>query len=499
MALSWLGGRKSDHPLADEKSAKEALAALPRNEPEKALEELRDWIIPVGAAEDFKPERRAELFLMLDETALPFHRKLARDYVSNPNQPWTQEARIWRAVSGYWKDLAAAYAALLNQCASDAGMAGRLKSQLPLLCTRAVRAFAGQLKWQYMHYEPEEAEAWKALGGICKLAEQKKIHGENVRLYSNVPQTSSAEREFVKLLMLSASSPDCLTPVGIELSEWIIAHLGAGFVFGPAHQPQTTYTFVDLGAGAGPKRLVQSPPASPDLRFFAAGPASAQLDNLIRVAEGGALPSDLVLGGSYECPRVLAVLQHLRTTWAAPPPVRKSDRYEMQHRLNVANGMAGILARLQGEQAQAGTESWVTQNISAGGVGALASNVQGDWLAVGKLIGLSVEGGSGGYSVGVVRRWNRRPKLQSSVGIRTLAKTAFPVKLGGVAPQEAILLNDDRTLREEVLVCLREGGFDKRIGPVLEFEGENFLLVPVAMVETGEDFDIGRYRVMRQT
>ena len=98
----------------------------------------------------------------------------------------------------------------------------------------------------------------------------------------------------------------------------------------------------------------------------------------------------------------------------------------------------------------------------------------------------------------MVRRWNRRPKLQSGVAIRTFARAAFPVNLGGVAPQEALLLNDDRTLREEVLICQREGGFDKRIGPILDFEGGNYLLVPVGIVESGDDFEIGRYRVMRE-
>ena len=185
--------------------------------------------------------------------------------------------------------------ALLNQCASDTGMAGRLKSQLPLLCTRAVRAFAGQLKWQYMHYEPEDADAWKALGGICKLAEQKKIHGETVKLYSNVPQTSSAEREFVKLLMLTSVSPNCMTPGEIELAEWIIAHLSSSFLLSETHQPQVSYNYIDLAAGEPPKRLVQVPASSPSLRFFAAGPAAAKLDALIKIADGGALASDLQL------------------------------------------------------------------------------------------------------------------------------------------------------------------------------------------------------------
>ncbi|MFM9970870.1 MAG: hypothetical protein ACKVQK_20950 [Burkholderiales bacterium] len=499
MVLSWLGGRKSDHPLAEEKTAKETLAAIPKNDAEKALEEIRDWIVSVGATEDFKPERRAEVILLLDETALPHQRKLTRDYVSTPSLPKTQEARLWRALSAYWKDLATAYVGCLDQCAADSGAAGRLKVRLPLLCVRAMRALAGQLKWQYMHYEPSDPAVWEAIGRAYRFVEAKKLPGESVKLYPNTPQSSTAEREFLKLLMLAASSPDCLMQSEIELVEWVIAHLGAAFAIGAAHQPQSTYNYIDLSLGAPPKRLVQAAPASPTLRFFTAGAAAGQLDALLKIVEGGGIPSDLNLGGAYTTLQVQSALSHLKMSWMTPPPVRKSDRYEVQHRLVVANGMAGIMARVQGEPAQSGPESWVTQNISAGGVGAIVSNVQGDWLSVGRLVGLSVEGGSGACSVGIVRRWNRMPKLQSNVGILTLAKAAFVVTLGGIASQEAILLNDDRNLKDEVLLCLREGGFDKRIGPTLSFEGNNYLLVPIGIKHSGDGFDVARYRVMLQT
>ena len=498
MVLKLFGGRKPDHPLADEKSAREALAALPKTDAEKAIEELHDWIVSVAATEDFKPERRAEIYLLLDEAVQPFQRKLARDYASTLNLPKTQEARIWRALSAFWKDLAGAYTSCIDQCAADSGVAGRQKARLPQLCMRAMRAFAAQLKWQYMHYEADDPETWKAIGRVYRFAEQRNIQTESVRLNANAPLASSAEREIVKLLVLAASSPGCLSRQGIELADWIVAHMGAAFVFSASHVPQSTYNYVDLAGEVPPKRLVQAPPASPDLRFFAAGAAAGQLDNVIRVLEGGALPSDMNLGGTYESAQVLRVCLELQASWTTPPPVRKSDRYEVSHSLNVASGLAGIIARLKGAEAVAGSETWVTENIGAGGVFAVVSNVQGDWLGIGKLVGLSVAGGSGGYSVGVVRRWKRRPKLQSGVAIRTFARAAFPVNLGGVAPQEALLLNDDRTLREEVLICQREGGFDKRIGPILDFEGGNYLLVPVGIVESGDDFEIGRYRVMRE-
>jgi hypothetical protein len=498
MALKWLGGGKPDHPLADDKSAKQVLSALPPNDAAKAIQDIRDWIESVLATEGFKPERRGELLLLLDETAQAHQRKLTRDYLSNPRLPKFQEARLWGALFGLWKDLAAGYVACVAQYAVDPGSVGKLKAQLPLFCLRAVRAVAAQLKWHYMHYEQGDAAAWEALGKVYRFAEDRKVHREPVPVYAGVPVSSSAEREFMKALMLAASSPDCLMPLDIELAERIVAHFSAAFLISNVHQPQATYNWVDLASGVPPKRLTQTPPASPSLRFFAAGAAIVQLDNMIRVVQSGAVPADLNLGGTYEPEKVLVVLQHLKLYWAATPPVRKNDRYAVKHRLTVVNSFEGILARLK-DGGETTAESWVTENISAGGIGAMLEKAQGDWLRIGKLVGLSVEGGSGACSVGMVRRCSRLPQQQSSVGIRTFAKESFAVTLGGREQPDALLLNDGRALKEEALICQREGAFDKRASPTMEFEGHTYLLIPVEVSVTGDDFELARYKVMQQS
>jgi hypothetical protein len=499
MALKWLGGSKPDHPLADDKGAREVLASLPPNDAAKAIQDIRDWVESVIATEGFKPERRGELMLLLDETAQAHQRKLVRDYLSNPRLPKFQEVRLWGALFGLWKDLAAGYAACITQYAADSGSVGKLKAQLPLFCLRAVRAVAAQLKWHYMHYEQGDAAVWEALGKVYRFAEDRKVNRESVPLYAGVPVSSSAEREFMKALMLAASSPDCLMPLDIELAERIVAHFSAAFLISNVRQPQATYNWVDLASGVPPKRLTQTPPASPTLRFFAAGAAIAQLDNMIRVVQSGAVPADLNLGGTYEPGKVLTVLQHLKLYWAATPPVRKNDRYAVKHRLTVVNGFDGILARLKNGGGDAGAESWVTENISSGGIGAMLEKAQGDWLRIGKLVGLSVEGGSGACSVGMVRRCNRLPQQQASVGVRTFAKESFAVTLGGREQQDALLLNDGRALKEEALICQREGAFDKRGSPTMAFEGHTYLLIPVEVSETGDDFELARYKVMQQS
>jgi len=497
--LKWLGGGKVDHPLADDKGVKEVLASVPQGDSAKAIEDLRHWVESVIEAEGFKPERRAELVLLLDEAAQVHQQKLARDYLSNPNLSKFQEARLWGVLSTLWNDLAAAYGTCIEQVAGDSGSAGRLKSQMPLFATRAVRACAAQLKWGYMHYEPSGARMWETLGKVYRFAETKKVQRESVSPYPRVNIATSAEREFIQALMLAASSPDCLAPIEIELAERVIAHLAGSFLFSDVHQPQATYNWIDLAGSAPPKRLTQSPPAWPTLRFFAAGAANEKLEGMIRITQGGAVPTDLNLGGTYEPRKVLGVLRHLKTQWAATPPVRKHDRYEVEHRLSVVNGFAGVRTRVQDSAAEAPVETWVTRNISSGGIGAAVGKAPGDWVGIGRLVGLSVEGGSGACSIGMVRRCYRGQQRELFVGVRTFAKAAFAITLGGIEPPEALLLSDGGALGEDALVCLREGGYDSRVSPTLAFEGGSYLLVPVEIVEGGDDFEVARYRAMRQS
>ncbi len=91
MALKWLGGGKPDHPLADDKGAKEVLSALPPNDPAKAIQDIRDLIESVLGTVGFKGERRGEVIMLLDEAAQARRpsasrrrRRPRRDCVSSP-------------------------------------------------------------------------------------------------------------------------------------------------------------------------------------------------------------------------------------------------------------------------------------------------------------------------------------------------------------------------------------------------------------------------------
>src|SRR5688572_582256 len=321
MVLKWLGSGKLDHPLADEKGAREVFASIPKTDAAKAIEEIRHWVESVVTTEGFKTERRVELVMQLDEAVQPHQQKLSRDFLFTPNLSKFQAARLWGELSVLWNDMAAAYAACIDQVTADSGSASRLKPQLSLMALRSLRACASQLKWRYMHYEPGAPSDWENFAKAYRFAETKKIQKESVTPYPRASLPSSVEREFTRALMLAASSPGSLAPVEIEIAERIIEHLSALFVLGNTQQAQSTYNYIDLSGNTPPKRITQPPPPAPGLRFFAAGAANEKLEGLIKTTQGGALPTDLPLGGSCEPSKVLRVLRHLKANWAPTPPV----------------------------------------------------------------------------------------------------------------------------------------------------------------------------------
>ncbi|MEI6722883.1 MAG: hypothetical protein WCO67_19135 [Betaproteobacteria bacterium] len=103
VVMKWLGGGKPDHPLANEKGAKEVFDALKEGEAAQAIEDIRHWLVSVASTEGFKVERRAELILQLDEAAQPHQQKIARDYLTNPSRSKFQETRLWGAQVGRYR------------------------------------------------------------------------------------------------------------------------------------------------------------------------------------------------------------------------------------------------------------------------------------------------------------------------------------------------------------------------------------------------------------
>ena len=481
--LNLFGGR-ADHPMANPKEARRILDALPAQEA-KALAELAHWHESVSTAAGFRPAERLQLSGTLDEAAQPRLRKLARDYFAAVRPSRFQENLLWTQIHEYWRQAGLAWARSVDGCLQAGDARG-----LAVAAVRALRALAQQIKWQHLRYGPIDPAVWGVINNVFKVAE---AHG-----------VADARLEFLKVAMFSSSSPDGLLPPEIELAEKIVSELAPGFAIADAPGKELLY-WTDLAQPMAPVRMARAPKPAPTLRHFGPGTALARLQQIAQKTQaGGQVPSDFKVGeASPEV--VLEVLRHLALYWQPEPPARQHPRHSVKSRLAIAHGFDGVVDALGGagggsldfDAKGSGAESWIVDNVSAGGIGAVVPQVKGDWLRVGTLLAMQPDGGAN-WVVGMVRRVNRTSTQEAKVGIQTLSRAPSLAKfsLRGTGGHVGVLLPSPVLGSGETSVALKAGIYARGQNLETELEGRQHVFMPQGSPESGEDYELVRFRGM---
>jgi hypothetical protein len=497
--MGLFGGGKAAHPLADAKELKRVLDALPASDAFKAVDELMHWVESVAAAEGFKPEARIGVLFALDEAAQPLVRKLAKEYFAATRPSRFQENRIWTAIHGYWKQAGYGYARAVDLFVQGRKGAEAAKAQLPVLLVRTLRSFAQQIKWMHLRYGPIDLASWGVFNSVYAYAETRQLAQAKAVAYPGARGESTPQLEFLRALMFSASGPDGLLPAEVELADTLIGELAPRFQLANAPAPELV-CWIDLGKAMSPARLSRAPQPAPGLRCFGAGPALAFVEELAeRVHTGGKLPAELNLGGSYEQDVILETLRHLALCWAPKSPERKTQRHPVKTRLAVTHGYDSVVAVLGGSDSldfnNQSAESWIVENVSAGGFGAVVPQLKGDWLRVGALLALQPQGGAN-WVLGIVRRVNKLGPAQARVGIETLSKapTVSQFAISGVkgsAHPGVLFKNGDAS---EARIVLKPGVFAPAMNLEASSGDKQHVFLPQAVAERGEDYEIARFR-----
>lgn len=509
--LGWMKNNRSDHPLADEKGAKEFLAELPVQDPYKTLEELCHWLDATRTEEGMRPQRVFEIVDLLDQAGKSHQRKLSQEYLAGGVRLQRfQEQRIWNTVVEFWRQLGAGYEFCLSRTASGVSGAGALKPQAPVITARALRAMGLELKWALMRYGPVDPTVWGRLGALYAQAEAGGFAARPCEVYPGPHGESSVQREYLRALMLSISATDSLLPRKLEIAERIIAQYAEIFVLKREPSPGCHY-YVDLQAAKPPARMVAQVNPAPSVRYFGAGAASERMERLAdSVALSGAIPSDLNLGGTFEPSLVVEVARHLYRYWSASPPARREERRRSVARLHVVHHFDDVLGIIAGESKDLdflqNIETWTVENESTNGFGAVIPQSSSDWLRVGTLLGIKLEHGNA-WGVGIVRRLTNHADQSRYIGIETLAKGGARVKLYPVDQQvwgdgdDAVLLpssSADSGGTGELNLLMRMGTFSPRKSFQMRAYERDYLLVPKALLEGGEDFDMAKFRVLQR-
>jgi hypothetical protein len=493
---------RSDHPMADLKEAKRLLGALPA-EPHQALEELAHWLDSVTGEASLRPDARAHLVQLIDEAGQATARRVAREYLGAPRLGKLQETKVWGLIHAFWKASALGYVTCLDAYATGTKGGEALKAVVPLLAVRALRSLANQIKWLYLRYGPLEERVWAMIGGVYALAEGRKHARTKVNVYPGIPGESTAEQEFLRIAMLSACSPDSLLPNEIELAERVIAGWAPRFTLAREHQADTPY-WIDLTVSHPPARIARAPHPGPGVRFFGAGPAFAEFGAFVQqVRNTREFPPALGVGETLTPEAALGVLEHLESCWSPKLPERRHPRHRVKSRLTIAWGFDGILEVLEPGSSPgfdgSAFESWIVENVSVGGFGALVPQLRGDWLRIGCLLAMQPEGGEN-WLIGVVRRLSRPSLQQAAVGIQTIARTAVPVALRVHAghiisdgTENGVLLNPTSP-DGEMQLLVRAGVHAPGQSFSFDLNGRHTVLLPVGVPERRADYELLRCR-----
>lgn len=199
-----------------------------------------------------------------------------------------------------------------------------------------------------------------------------------------------------------------------------------------------THVF-ELAMRRPPTRMQQGTPGDASARYFGAGAAYEEMNRLLGVlVKEGALPQDVSLGGEFEAESIERVSRHLLSYWSPKPPERGSARHAANARLSIVGGFERIVRVLNRASEEAldfsssgsflAIESWVAENASDGGYGAVVPAAQSDWLKVGSLIGIMSEGEKH-WGAGIVRRIVRDNDQSRRIGMQLFSRIAIPVRL----------------------------------------------------------------------
>jgi hypothetical protein len=153
-------------------------------------------------------------------------------------------------------------------------------------------------------------------------------------------------------------------------------------------------------------------------------------------------------------------------------------------------------------------ESWIVENVSAGGYGAIVPPVKGDWIEVGSVLGVLTETARY-WGAGIVRRLTCDEFQQRRVGIQLVSKAVIPVQLSPVGNvssinvvrdgDAAVLLSTTPDRHGDVSLLLKTGSYAANQPLEMIVRGKRYHLMPRRLVEGGGDFDWAKFKVMENS
>lgn len=497
---------KSDHPLANFKSAQKLLDDLPKTDAVEVLQEFAHWIEALfDPANEFRIDHQFAILRMLDEAAHPHLRKVIHSYFAVVPPSEFQEKRLWSAMNDYSNFCAMGYLDLtIGMQQGEKGSAG-IKPGVALICARGIYAVFGRLESAAVRYEQINPQSWAHLAQFYACAEAEKCLDEQITLYAGLGVSTSVRRIFAGVLMWYTAGVGSLRPLDLHIAKRLSIYLSKSLSVTAQCREDSMFAF-DLVSSSAPLRVKESGTMyPPSVRFMSIGETSAQLASILKTLGKNLVPAELNLGVAYAAEEVAEVVGRLAAYSETRQSVRRPPRRTIKMNLSVLNGFFNLLEETNVDLNLNDpiSENWEVEDISANGLRCVLPEGRVSNVKIGMLVGLQSEKAMH-WGVGIVRRLRRDKHNNLHVGIKILSNKVVSVVLRGYdgantdADCSALLLNGSGADHGESLVLMKSDTFSINRSPTMTLGEQRYLLLPLGLEEKGLDFDMVRYRKMVQ-
>jgi cyclic-di-GMP-binding protein len=464
--------QKEDGPISSLNAAAKWIEQLPLGDALKAHTALLSEIRRSNEHLATPTKAHLEVLMLMDEKAQDLRETLVRQYLRNARMNRTVESQLWHEVYSLLWETARAYHAYilsLNESPNNSW----LKPYLPVMTLRLLRTFRSLMKWRATRYLQLGDKIWLRLHNLYRLAEAEGFHMTALHAYPTDSQAATCEAEYLHCLMLQQAHAGTLYPRQLDIVDRWLAKWSAVFLAVSAYLDLNHHTFnIDLAMDRGPRRI-RNAENEKTYRYWATKKLVAHLVELRDSLKDGAAPNELGLSEDVRPAEAMELLDHLVRQWSPlmGREQRRQPRQVTKKLVSVAHGLSDIIgcvrhgsgeedavytpnlaydeivdvhvygfvtARTRERAPQTtpvpkglnGVETWVMQDESECGYGAVVETRQADWLRVGVLTAIQLDR-DGTWALGVLRRLSRINDTESSVGIETIPDKVSVVMLYG--------------------------------------------------------------------
>jgi len=504
--FSEIFGKKSDHPLADIKSAQAFLQDLPKSDSHKFAMELAEWIESISESNEFKLEYQFEVLCLLDNAAQPYTRKLMREYFTPHELSQFQENRLFMVLINLLRHTFDAYYLVFERYTQTVKGNSAIKAQLPLLLTRTVNSLRGYLKFICVRYEKVDTGIWANFAKIYDFAEQQQCIDTPVKLYPGISGSTSVACETGHALGWYASCGNNMQPLYMHLTDRLMTQYCDSINMHTQKGKKDLFSF-DLSYPAAPKRVKLEAEENSHKRYISMVDMEPKLEQLIITVRKRVVTEELTLNGLYPAELVCEAAQHLLDYMVAPP-LRLSERRSVMINMNVVLGYAKIVENsnpvLNFDMDL--SLRWEVEDVSLNGFRTVLPAKGRENIRVGSLLGVWASGVKN-WGVAVVRRMMLDDTNKLHVGAEMLANQAHAVALtksgsgGGAFEDGQIgmwLYGELVETGGRVKLLMKLDTFAGQCSLIAKLNGQDYLLIPEDQSERLFDCDLVSFRAVKQ-